>query len=205
MSHASGLSLLLAEEFDSPPAPEAPDLDALLAQARAQGRAETCAACSARLVESRETLASSCTALARELGQVLSALDGELAEAVRALATTLIATIGAALPLWHARSDRTAAASIAASLLAALGEEASLRLVACPGDAIELRPLLPPGIALDADAAMAPGAIRLAWRNGRAVLDPSVIWEEIEATLTSTLDQETSFTLCNDNSDSAAE
>ncbi len=186
MSANAAFSLLLGEEFDARPAPS-PDLDALLAAAREAARAEVCAGCAAREVQSRQALAASCAALASGLGDALAALDAALEEGSRILAETIVAAIGAALPGWQARLDRTATAAIATTLLAALGENARPRLFVSPGDAAGLRALLPADIALEADAAMAPGALHLAWRNGRAVRDPGAIWNDIAATLAAAL------------------
>jgi hypothetical protein len=178
MTGDAGLFLLLAEEFDARPPPP-PDVEALLAHARAQARAEACAGCEARGAEARETLAGSCAALAAGLGEALSGLDAALAEAARALAGTMIAAIGAALPGWQARLGPADMAGITTALLASLGETASPRLVVSPGDAAELRRLLPEAITLEPDAAMAPGALRLAWRNGQASRDPAAVWNDI--------------------------
>ncbi len=179
MNAHAGLSLLLSEEFDARPTPP-PDFEALLAHARAEAREEALAAYEARSAAARQALAGACAALASNLGEALAGLDAALAEAARALAATMLAAIGAALPGWQARLGPSVAAEITATLLASLGETASPRLLVSPGDAAELRGLLPDAIALEADAAMAPGGLRLAWCRGGASRDPAAIWNEIE-------------------------
>ncbi len=182
MSADAAFPLLLDEEFDARPPPPL-DIEALLAAARAEAQARVCAGCAAGAAEARAALASSCAALASGLGEALLSIDAALEEAVRSLAATIIAAIGAALPGWQARLGPAAVAEIAGTLLAALGETARPRLAVAPDDIAELRALLPTEIALEADAAMAPGALRLAWRNGRAARDPGAVWEEIHAIL----------------------
>ncbi len=204
MSLDSGLSLLLAEEFDSP-APPLPDLEALLATARTQARTEMCGACEARAAESRQALAAACVALAAGLADAFAALDTALAETAHALATAIVTTIVTALPGWQARLDRNATADIATTLLTTLGETASPRLAVCPDDAAELRSLLPPEIGLDTDATMARGALRLVWRNGRAILDPAAICTDIRAILSAALDPAPSLGTCGESIASPSE
>ena len=182
MSAHATFPLLLDEEFDARPAPP-PDIGALLAAAREEARAARCAGCAAGAAESRHALAVSCAALASGLGEALVSMDAVLEETARMLCATIIAAFGAALPGWQARLGPAPVGKIATTLLAALGENARPRLAASPGDVAELRALLPAEIALEADAAMAPGALRLAWRNGRAVRDPRAIWNDIHAIL----------------------
>lgn len=179
MRQDAAFSLLLAEEFDTRPAPP-PDLGALLDAARAQARAEACAACDARASEARQALAGACALLASGIAEAVAALDAELTEATRALAEAMMAAIGAALPGWQARLGPATTASIAATLLPSLAEAATPRLAVAPSEAGELRALLPAEIAIDADATMPPGGARFAWRGGRAVRDPKRIWNEIE-------------------------
>jgi hypothetical protein len=186
MTHDAALSLLLAEEFDSRPTPP-PDIEALLDAARAQARAEACAACDARATEARQALAGACASLASGMAGAMATLDAELTRAARAMAEAMIAAIGAALPGWQARLGPGAMAEIATTLLASLAENAAPRLAAAPAEAGELRELLPAEITVDADPATPPGGLRLAWRGGRAVRDPERIWNEIETILTSAL------------------
>lgn len=186
MNAHAGLSLLLAEEFDTRPA-SPPDLDALLVEARAQARAEICAACEVAAARSRQALAGACASLASSLADALTSLDASLTETTRVLAETILAAIRTAMPAWAVRHDRAVMAEIAATLLACLGESVAPRLVAGPSDVAELRGLLPATIALEVDATMARGALRLSWQNGHAVRDPATIWNAIETTLTTAL------------------
>jgi hypothetical protein len=186
MTHDAALSLLLAEEFDSRPAPP-PDIEALLDVARAEARAEACATCDAKAAEARQALAGACASLASGIAEALAELDAELTQATRAMAEAMIAAIGAALPGWQARLGPGTTAAIATTLLASLAETAAPRLAAAPAEVGELRELLPAEIAVDADPATPPGGLRLAWRGGRAVRDPARIWNDIETILTSAL------------------
>lgn len=186
MTPDTGLALLLAEEFDSR-SPPPPDLEALLAAARAEAHAQARAACDAEAAASRQALAAACTDLAAGLTEALAALDAALAETAQALARAIVAALATALPGWQQRLGSAACAEIAASLLAALGETAAPRLAVAPRDAAELRALLPAEIALEPDPAMLPGALRLAWRSGRASRDPVAIWNDIETVLTTAL------------------
>lgn len=187
MNAGLGISLLLDEEFDARPAPPRPDFATLLATAREEARAEIEAEYAARASAAREALACACAALASTLAEALAAMDASLTQAAGALAGAMIAGIGAVLPSWQKRLERTATAEIATTLLAALGETVKPHLAVAPGDAAELRALLPAEIAIEPDAAMPAGALRLAWRNGRAVCDPARIWNDIETILTAAL------------------
>lgn len=180
MTPDSGIALLLAEDFDGGTSKPVPDIEALLAAARAEARAELAAAFDARAAAAQEALASGCTALAASLVPALAALDEAVAEVAQSLARAMIAAIGAALPAWSETPAPQINAGIVAVLSRVLGEAVSLRLVVPAADAATLRPLLPPNIAIETDPAMAQGALRLTWGDGQATREPASIWREIE-------------------------
>lgn len=183
MTPDSGIALLLAEDFDGGTSKPVPDIEALLAAARAEARAELAAAFDARAAAAQEALASGCTALAASLVPALAALDEAVAEVAQSLARAMIAAIGAALPAWSETPAPQVNAGIVAVLSRVLGEAVSLRLVVPAADAATLRPLLPPNIAIETDPAMAQGALRLTWGDGQATREPASIWNEIETIL----------------------
>ncbi len=186
MTPTTGLALLLADEFDSRPPPP-PDLEALLAAARADALTQARAACDAEGTLARQALASACADLAAGLTAALAALDTALTDTAEALAGSMVAALATALPGWQQRLGTGACAEVATRLLAALGETAALRLAAAPQDAAELRALLPAEITIEQDTAMAPGALRLVWRNGRARRDPMSIWHDITTIMTTAM------------------
>lgn len=183
MTPDSGIALLLAEDFDGGTSKPVPDIEALLAAARAEARAELAAAFDARAAAAQEALASGCTALAASLVPALAALDEAVAEVAQSLARAMIAAIGAALPAWSETPAPQVNAGIVAVLSRVLGEAVSLRLVVPAADAATLRPLLPPNIAIETDPAMAQGALRLTWGDGQATREPASIWNEVKTIL----------------------
>ncbi len=186
MTPASGLALLLAEEFDARPPPLA--LAARRAAAGGEAHAKARPPGDAEAAASRQALATACADLAAGLTEALAALDAALAEAAGALARAMVAALATALPCWQQLLGPAVCGEVATTLLAALGEAVSPRLAVAPRDAAALRALLPPRIALDPDPAMAPGALRLAWNSGRASRDPVAIWNDIETVLTAAME-----------------
>lgn len=192
--------LLFAEDFDQPPQPDNPpepevieptfsatELEAVRTEAWQASRAETLTeAANADHAVVRQTVAAIQVQLATAR-EVATQIATQSAEAVARL---LLDGLALTLPALCARYGDDEVAAVVAAVLPALTQE--------PAITVRVNPLHAPAVTrdierLDPDLAartrivavetMAPGDVRVVWRNGSASRDTAALWNEVAEAL----------------------
>ncbi|MCC7427845.1 MAG: hypothetical protein IT557_13125 [Alphaproteobacteria bacterium] len=162
------------------------EMEAARAEARAAGekagRAAAEAAASARTANTLQTIARTLDAAEAEAGRIAT-------ESALAAARLVIGALGTAGPQLAARFGPAEAEALAATLLPHLAAEPRISLRLAPADAEALTPRLAElaahagtaagALVVQPDAALAPGDVRIAWRDGTAARDHAAIWHAI--------------------------
>ena len=196
----TGNGVLFAEDFDLPEpeptaaAPEmiAPVVDlAQLAAAKAAAFDEGFAmGRAAALAEDAAGVRQAVDALAAELGAARDAarLIGE--QAAEEIARLLLAALGAVMPVLCASHGEAEATAVARAVLPALTGEPEIAIRTNPHTATALLaeiaridPDLVARVRMTPTDALAPGDLRIAWRDGLAVRDGAALWREVAAIL----------------------
>ncbi len=198
----AGNGVLFAEDFDLPgqehPAgPEGPaaepevitpvfDLAQLEAEKAAAYDEGYAAGRAALLAEDAAGLRRAVDALATGLDAARDAagLIGE--QTAEEIARLLLASLGAVMPVLCAAHGSAEAAAVARAVLPALNGEPEITIRTSPHTASALQaeiarldPDLAPRVRMLPTDAMAPGDLRIAWRNGLAVRDGAALWREV--------------------------
>ena len=196
----TGNGVLFAEDFDLPEteptaaAPEmiAPVVDlAQLAAAKAAAFDEGFAmGRAAALAEDAAGVRQAVDALAAELGAARDAarLIGE--QAAEEIARLLLAALGAVMPVLCASHGEAEATAVARAVLPALTGEPEIAIRTNPHTATALLaeiaridPDLVARVRMTPTDALAPGDLRIAWRDGLAVRGGAALWREVAAIL----------------------
>lgn len=192
---------VFVEDFDSPPPlppePEvieptfsAAELDAArnagFHAGRAAALAEAAAADHAAIRQSVETIAGR-LASARDAGSQIATQSAE------AMARLLLDSFALALPALCANHGDAELSAAIAALLPALAQEPAITVRVHPRHAAalsrEIERLDPDAAArcrIIGSAAMAPGDLRVAWRNGGATRDVAAVWAQVMQVLGAT-------------------
>ncbi|MBL6081060.1 hypothetical protein JMJ56_23895 [Belnapia sp. T18] len=167
---ASDLAAIAAAEA----AAEAAAREAMLEAAREAGFADGEAAGRAAEAASRAAReAAALEAVALRLAEAGAGVAEAVGEAAEALAAVLLAALGAALPAAAERLAPETAAWLAGQLAPLLEEGVAVALHVAPGCAEAVAAHLgDPRLRIAEDAALAPGAVRAAWRGGGAAYSP---------------------------------
>ncbi len=195
-----GGGVLFAEDFDLPertepqaepeaaePAFDRTELEAAKAAAfnegAAAGRAEL-------IAQDTVGLRLAVSALADELGAAQDAARMIGERAAEEVARLLMAALGAVLPAWcESLGDREACAVARIVLPALMGEpEITVRTHARTAPALlaeiaRIDPDIAARVRMVPTDALAPGDLRIAWKDGLAVRDAAAIWREVAAIL----------------------
>ncbi len=195
-----GGGVLFAEDFDLPehPEPQAepeaaePVFDRTeLEAAKAAAFDEGAAAGRAELIaQDMVGLRLAVGALADELSAARDAARMIGERAAEEVARLLMAALGAVLPVWcEAHGDREACAVARTVLPALMGEpEITVRTHARTAPALmaeiaRIDPDIASRVRMVPTDALAPGDLRIAWKDGLAVRDAAALWREVAAIL----------------------
>jgi flagellar assembly protein FliH len=192
---------LFGEDFDSapppPPEPEvieptfsAAELEAARDEGFESGRAAALAeAAAADHAAIREAVAR----IAEHLHDARDAAADVATRCAEAVARVLLDSLSVALPALCARHGDAELAAVMATLLPALAQEPAITVRVHPHHAAALGheiERLDPDVAarcrVVGAAAMAPGDLQVAWRNGNATREVSKLWDQVAEALGAT-------------------
>jgi flagellar biosynthesis/type III secretory pathway protein FliH len=191
------LGALFAEDFDLPAAvPEAEVIEpvfslgdlagaraAALREGRVAGLAEAAAGDAAATRRAIE-------AIALQLADARDAAAALAEQTADAIARLLLDCLARALPAFCAHHGEAEVRAIVRSVLPALTQEQAITVRANPQIAPAimhemggLDPELTARVQIVACDEMAPGDVRIAWRNGAAIRDAAALWEQVATIL----------------------
>jgi flagellar assembly protein FliH len=191
------LGALFDEDFDLPDAAPEPEVIepvfsmGELASARAAARREGHAAGLAEAAASDAAATRRVTeAIASHLADASDTAKALAEQTADAIARLLLDSLAAALPAFCARYGEAEVQAIVRSVLPALTQEPVVTMRASPRttpgilrEIGRLDPDIVSRVQIVECETMAPGDVRIAWRNGAAVRDTDALWQQVAAIL----------------------
>ena len=191
---------LFAEDFDLPPVPDAPpepevieptfsatELEVVRTETWQAARADTLSeAAAADHAVIRQTVA----AISAQLVTAREAANQVATQSAEAIARLLLDGLALALPALCARYGDGEVAAVIGAVLPALAQEPAITVRVNPLHALAVKrdiERLDPDLASRTRIApvedMAPGDVRVVWRNGSATRDTAALWDQVAEAL----------------------
>ncbi|HEY1935936.1 MAG TPA: hypothetical protein VGG99_28350 [Acetobacteraceae bacterium] len=191
---------VFGEDFDAAPPPPEPEVieptfsaaevEAARTEAFESGRAAALAEAAAA---DHATIRELVTRIAEHLRDARDAASDVATRCAEAVARVLLDSLSVALPALCARHGDAELAAVMATLLPALAQEPAITVRVHPHHAAALGheiERLDPDVAtrcrVIGAAAMSPGDLQVAWRNGNATREVAKLWEQVAEALGAT-------------------
>ena len=188
------IGALFAEDFDRPPQSEVTEpmfsADELAAAREAAWHAGHEAGLAAATTSVAAATHEAVGAFAEQFAAECAAAQARAETSAEAIAQLLLGSLAATFPALCARYGDAEVRAIIRTVLPALTQEPTITVRAHPRTAravtqeiARLDPELAAHVQSVGCDAMAPGDVRIAWRNGTATRDAAALWQQVAAVL----------------------